>query len=62
MVLPAFPFKSRNRDGKVLGRLPDLGEDIGLARLQTLCDDITRIYPRGAEITIVSDGIVYNGR
>ncbi|KAH8663614.1 Pyoverdine/dityrosine biosynthesis protein-domain-containing protein, partial [Tricladium varicosporioides] len=60
MVLPAFPFKSRNRGGKVLGKLPDLGEDIALARLQALCDDIKHIYSHGAELTISSDGIVYN--
>jgi len=61
MVLPAFPFKSPNRKGKVLGALPDLGEEIALASLQGFCNGIGQVYQHGAEITIASDGLVYNG-
>lgn len=61
MVLPAFPFKSPNREGKVLGASPDLGEEIALANLQSFCDSIKGVYEHGAEIFITSDGIVYNG-
>ncbi|KAF4635648.1 hypothetical protein G7Y89_g2448 [Cudoniella acicularis] len=60
MILPAFPFKSPNRKGKVLGALPDLGEEIALACLQGLCDSIRQVYQHGGEITIASDGLVYN--
>jgi hypothetical protein len=61
MVLPAFPFKSPNREGKALGALPDLGEEIALAHLQGFCDGIKQVYKHGAEISIASDGLVYNG-
>lgn len=61
MVLPAFPFKSPNSDTKVLGALPDKAEEIALAHLNGLCAAITDIYPPGAVLTIVSDGLVYNG-
>ncbi|OAL43312.1 Clavaminate synthase-like protein [Pyrenochaeta sp. DS3sAY3a] len=60
MVLPAFPFKSPNSSVKVLGELPDKAEDIALAHLNGLCAAIEDIYPSGAVLTIVSDGLVYN--
>lgn len=61
MVLPAFPMKSNNRMDKVLGPLPDLGEELGLARLVNLCRDIKNVYSPGAVVVIVTDGICYNG-
>jgi hypothetical protein len=61
MVLPAFPFKSPNREGKVLGDLPDLGEEISLACLQGFCNSVSQVYKPGAEISIASDGLMYNG-
>ncbi|PPQ79921.1 hypothetical protein CVT24_003765 [Panaeolus cyanescens] len=60
MCLPAFPFKSPNTTTKVLGRLPDLAEEYALAHLNGLCAAIEDQYPPGAELTIVSDGLVYN--
>ncbi|GAT27524.1 pyoverdine/dityrosine biosynthesis protein [Aspergillus luchuensis] len=60
MILPAFPFKSPNRENKVLGNLPDKGEDISLAHLNGLCAAIGDVYEYGAKLTIVSDGLVYN--
>lgn len=62
MVLPAFPFKSPNKVDKVLGRLPDLGEELALMHLNGLCESIADIYEHGAEICITSDGLVYNGK
>ena len=61
MCLPAFPFKSPNTQSKVLGRLPDKAEEFALAHLNGLCAAIGDIYPPGAELTIISDGLVYNG-
>lgn len=61
MVLPAFPMKSNNRMDKVLGALPDMGDELGLARLVNLCRDIKAVYPPGAIVVIVTDGICYNG-
>ena len=62
MCLPAFPFKSANKTYKVLGRLPDKAEELALARLESICQRIESIYPPGATIMIISDGLVYNGR
>ncbi|PSN62950.1 Clavaminate synthase-like protein [Corynespora cassiicola Philippines] len=60
MVLPAFPFKSPNNEVKVLGRTPDKAEDVALAHLNGMCAAIEQIYPPGARLVIVSDGLVYN--
>lgn len=59
--LPAFPFKSANKVHKVLGSLPDKAEELALARLDAMCMRIRDIYPAGARVTIISDGITYNG-
>lgn len=62
MILPAFPFKSPNQGNKTLGSLPDKGEEICLAHLNGLCAAISDVYEYGAKLTIVSDGLVYNGK
>ncbi|KAJ5509198.1 hypothetical protein N7527_011341 [Penicillium freii] len=59
MVLPAFPWKSPNQD-KVLGYGADLGEEMGLAKLNHLCEEISKVYPYGARLILVCDGPVYN--
>ncbi|MAV37442.1 MAG: hypothetical protein CMJ59_18530 [Planctomycetaceae bacterium] len=59
LLLPGFPAKSANRT-KTLGPLPDLGEELSLRFLITLCDEIRSLYPPGARITICSDGRVFN--
>ncbi|OAK97477.1 hypothetical protein IQ06DRAFT_327855 [Phaeosphaeriaceae sp. SRC1lsM3a] len=60
MVLPAFPFKSPNSKAKVLGELPDKAEDVSLAHLNSMCAAIKEIYQPGAQLVVVSDGLVYN--
>ncbi|RFU76422.1 transferase family [Trichoderma arundinaceum] len=60
MCLPAFPFKSANKVYKVLGILPDKAEELALERLNTMCARIGDIYRPGANLTIISDGLVYN--
>lgn len=60
MLLPAFPWKNPNTD-KVLSRYPDLGEELGLARLNHLCEEIEKVYSNRAYVTLVADGPVYNG-
>jgi pyoverdine/dityrosine biosynthesis protein Dit1 len=62
MCLPAFPFKSPNSTLKVMGALPDKAEEFALARLNGLCQAIEDTYAPGAKLTIISDGLVYNGR
>jgi pyoverdine/dityrosine biosynthesis protein Dit1 len=58
LIFPAFPFKSASLK-KVLGLLPDLGEEILLKRLDTLALRISEVHPAGAVVRLVSDGIVY---
>ncbi|GGF28488.1 L-tyrosine/L-tryptophan isonitrile synthase family protein [Hymenobacter cavernae] len=58
LILPAFPAKSPNRR-KVLGPLPDLGEEIALTFLQSLCQDIRQVYAPGARLSICADGRVF---
>lgn len=60
LLLPAFPWKNPNTD-KTLSRQPDLGEELGLARLDHLCEELGKVYPYGAVLTLVSDFPVYNG-
>jgi hypothetical protein len=59
--LPAFPFKSANKVYKVLGTLPDKAEELALERLHNMCVRIKQVYKPGARVTIISDGITYNG-
>jgi len=61
MCLPAFPFKSANKTYKVLGALPDKAEELALERLDTMCIRIGDVYQPGAKLTVISDGLVYNG-
>ncbi len=61
MCLPAFPFKSANKVDKVFGILPDKAEELALERLNIMCTRIGLVYPPGAKLTIISDGLVYNG-
>ncbi|CAI7600504.1 Pyoverdine biosynthesis [Penicillium manginii] len=60
MILPAFPFKSPNARDKVLGTMPDFGEELALSHLNGLCDSIGKVYEPGADVYISSDGLVYN--
>lgn len=57
-TLPGFPCKSPN-PAKTLGHLPDMGERLSLAFLDTLCAKIERIHPPGARVVICSDGHVF---
>ena len=61
MILPSFPWKSVNAVDKVTGKLPDLGEELALARLNALCKDVAEVYEPGAEVTIATDGLVFSG-
>lgn len=58
LILPAFPAKSPNPH-KVLGKLPDLGEEIALTFLQSLCEDIRQVYAPGVRLSICADGRVF---
>jgi len=58
-LLPAFPAKSPSPK-KVLGRLPDMAEELALGFLERECDEIRKLYPAGARVTICSDGRVFS--
>jgi pyoverdine/dityrosine biosynthesis protein Dit1/AcrR family transcriptional regulator len=58
LVLPAFPAKAPNAN-KVLGRLPDLAEQLALESLASLLSEIAEAHPPGAELIICSDGHVF---
>ncbi|KAF2108932.1 putative pyoverdine/dityrosine biosynthesis protein [Lophiotrema nucula] len=60
LLLPGFPFKSPNAKDKVLGVLPDLGEELALGHLNSIGDNVAAVYEPGAEVYICSDGLVYN--
>ncbi|KAJ5104404.1 Pyoverdine biosynthesis [Penicillium alfredii] len=60
MILPAFPFKSPNARDKVLGTMPDFGEELALFHLNGLCENIAQVYTPGADVYLSSDGLVYN--
>lgn len=57
-VLPAFPAKSPNKE-KVIGVLPDLGEQLGLQLLDKMCRQIKEVYPAGAQVTVCFNGRVF---
>lgn len=61
LLLPAFPWKNPNTD-KVLSGNPDFGEELGLARLNHLCEELANVHPYGTQLTLVADGPVYNGK
>lgn len=55
-----FPFKSNNIRDKVIGVLPDLGEQIALENFLTFNKRVKEVYAPGVRITLISDGIVFN--
>jgi pyoverdine/dityrosine biosynthesis protein Dit1 len=59
LLLPSFPAKSPN-DKKVLGKLPDMAEELALSFLERLHNEISEIYPPGVRITICSDGRAFS--
>ena len=59
--LPSFPFKAANKVYKVLSTLPDKAEELALEWLNSMCTRIRDVDPPGAKVTIISDGITYNG-
>lgn len=61
LLLPAFPWKNPNPEKTLTPASPDFGEELGLARLNHLCQELTGIYPHGVVLTLVADGPVYNG-
>lgn len=55
-----LPFKSTNHRDKVLGDLPDLGEELTMANFATFNAAIKDVYQPGIEVLVASDGYVFN--
>ncbi|CAG8983879.1 hypothetical protein HYALB_00005518 [Hymenoscyphus albidus] len=57
--LPAFPCKSSNTE-KVMGTMPDRGEEMALRMLHSFVREVEAIYTPGAKVWIISDGHVFS--
>jgi len=55
-----FPFKSTNTRDKVLGTLPDLGEQLTVENFEAFNADVKKVYAPGVKIVVASDGYVFN--
>jgi pyoverdine/dityrosine biosynthesis protein Dit1 len=55
-----YPFKSKNTRDKVLGVLPDLGEEKSLENFGYLNDRIKQVYEPGVQFSIISDGYIFS--
>lgn len=55
-----LPFKSTNHRDKVLGDLPDLGEELTMRNFEAFNEEIKRVYPPGINILVASDGYMFN--
>lgn len=55
-----YPFKSRNTRDKVLGVLPDLGEQKSLDNFGYLNDRVKQVYEPGVKFSIISDGYIFS--
>lgn len=59
-VMLGFPMKSKNSRDKVLGVLPDMAEEVAFNNFANFDALIRDIYPPGVNMTIVSDGYIFN--
>lgn len=59
-VMLGYPMKSPNARDKVLGVLPDLGEEASMKNFATFNAAIKQWHAPGVNITIISDGYVFS--
>lgn len=59
-VMLGFPMKSKNDRDKVLGKLPDMAEQVAFENFANFDHLIRQVYPPGVNMTIVSDGYIFN--
>ncbi len=55
-----YPHKSMNYRDKVLGDIPDLGEQVSMDNFSDFAADIQKIYNEGIHLNIISDGYAFN--
>jgi pyoverdine/dityrosine biosynthesis protein Dit1 len=55
-----LPFKSTNSRDKVLGELPDLGEELTIKNFEDFNNHVKSAYAPGVSIVVASDGYMFN--
>lgn len=55
-----FPMKSPNNRDKVIGKLPDLAEEITIGTFKEFNNQVKQIYAPGIDLAVVSDGLIFN--
>lgn len=55
-----LPFKSTNHRDKVLGDLPDLGEELTIKNFERFNSQVQQVYKPGINMLIASDGYMFN--
>lgn len=55
-----FPMKSPNNRDKVIGKLPDLAEEVTIKNFITFNDEVKKVYSPGIQLAVVSDGLIFN--
>ena len=59
-IMLGYPMKSANDRDKVIGKLPDMAEEVSMANFRRFKDEIVKIYPIGLNINVASDGYAFN--
>lgn len=59
-VMLGYPMKSTNNRDKVLGKVPDMAEEVSILNFRRFNTEFKKIYQPGVKVTIVSDGFVFN--
>lgn len=59
-IMLGYPFKSSNERDKVIGKLPDLAEEISLKNFSLFNEKVKEVYKPGVTINIASDGYAFN--
>lgn len=54
-----YPMKSPNDRDKVLGKLPDMGEQLSFAQFTRFAKTLNKLYTPGASFSFISDGYIF---
>lgn len=54
-----YPMKSPNDRDKVLGKLPDLGEELSFQQFARFAEAVKGLYPPGVHYSFISDGYIF---
>lgn len=55
-----YPMKSPNDRDKVIGKLPDLGEELSFANFAYFAQAVREVYTPGVEYSLISDGYIFS--